>query len=99
MEWKSQPSPVRGPPLSHRVQVAAYCLLLEEVDGRPPPFGVLRYGDGGEFELPWDGRARADLLALRSELARPYDGRATPSYAKCRGCRWRPGCDAAAPGS
>lgn len=98
VEWKSGRAPLGGPHRSHRVQVAAYCLLVEETEGRPPPYGVLRYGDGSEFTVPWDAPARAAVLAGRRELDRPYDGRADPSPGKCAGCRWRPGCDASAVG-
>jgi CRISPR-associated exonuclease Cas4 len=96
VEVKSRTSPPRGPPPSHVAQVRAYALLVEETTGMSPPFGVLRYSDGGEFRVPWNREARAELLALRFELDRPYDGRATPSPAKCAGCRWREVCDARA---
>ena len=36
----------RGPLFSHILQIAAYCLLMEEEYGKPPPYGVIRYGDG-----------------------------------------------------
>ncbi|MCI4364779.1 MAG: PD-(D/E)XK nuclease family protein [Thermoplasmata archaeon] len=96
VEFKSRSTPARGVPYSHRVQVGAYCLLVEETTGRSPPYGVVRYGDGGEFRVPWDRVARADLLALRAEMDRPYDGRATPSPGRCARCPWRDGCDARA---
>ena len=96
MELKSRAAPAGGPATSHVVQVAAYCLLIEETTGRAPPFGLLRYGDGVEFRIPWDPEARARLLRLRAELDRPYDGRATPSRAKCARCGWRAVCDARA---
>ncbi len=96
VEFKSRNAPPGGPPASHRLQVAAYCLLLEETTGRPPPFGRLRYGDGTEFEVPWDADQRAELLALLREMRRPYDGRARPSPRRCARCAWRPRCDAAA---
>ena len=99
VELKSRPTPARGPPRSHLVQVAAYCLLVEETTGSPPPFGLLRYSDGGEFRVAWDRAVRDDLLRLRSALDRPYDGRATPSRAKCARCPWRAVCDARASGS
>jgi CRISPR-associated exonuclease Cas4 len=98
VELKSRTTPTHGPPRSHLVQVAAYCLLVEETTGAPPPFGVLRYSDGGEFRVPWDRSAREELLRLRAELDRPYDGRATPSRAKCARCPWRAVCDARADG-
>ncbi len=93
VEVKSRATPSRGPTRSHRIQVWAYCLLLEETTGRAPPFGVLRYADG-EFRIRWDGPARAELLALRREIDRPYDGRATPSRERCARCPWAAGCDA-----
>jgi CRISPR-associated exonuclease Cas4 len=96
IELKSRGAPARGPPRSHLAQVAAYCLLVEEATGVPPPYGLLRYGDGTEFRVPWNGVAKAELLRLRAEMDRPYDGRATPSPAKCARCGWRAVCDARA---
>ncbi len=95
VEVKSRASPHRGPPRSHLVQVWAYCLLVEESTGRAPPFGVLRYSDA-EFRVRWDAAARRELLALRAEIARPYDGRATPSPERCARCPWVESCDARA---
>jgi CRISPR-associated exonuclease Cas4 len=94
IELKSRPAPPAGPRPSHRIQVAVYCLLLEESTGVAPPFGVVRYGDGVEFRVPWNASARSELLRVRAELDRPYDGRATPSVAKCARCGWRAVCDA-----
>ena len=96
VELKSRSTPRRGPPASHRVQLAAYCLLVEETTGRPPPFGLLRYGDGGEFRLEWNPAIRDHLLDLRRALDVPYDGRARPSPGRCAGCAWRRSCDRAA---
>jgi len=92
IERKSRPTPPGGPYRSHRVQVWAYCLLVEETEGRPPPFGVLRYRDA-EVRVAWNSGARDELLAVRRAVAAPYDGRATPSPARCRGCRWATRCD------
>lgn len=96
VEIKARPTPPRGPPESHRIQVAAYCLLVEEETGVPPPYGVVRYSDRGEFRLVWDRSARDAVLAVRAAIDAEYDGRATPSAAKCRACPWRDGCDARA---
>jgi CRISPR-associated exonuclease Cas4 len=95
VEFKSRAAPAQGPPPSHLVQVRAYCLLIEEETGAPPPYGVLRYSDG-EFRVRWDERARRELLSVRTELLRPYDGRATPSLARCARCPWSGVCDARA---
>lgn len=96
IELKSRSGPRSGPLASHRVQVEAYCLLVEAATGRSPPYGVLRYGDGTEWEIPWDAAARARTTARLRAVRRPYDGAATPSPAKCRGCGYRGRCDARA---
>ena len=93
VEFKSRATPPKGPSPSHVAQVRAYCLLVEESTGEAPPYGVLRYADG-EFRVRWDVRARAELLAVRTELLAPYDGRATPSPARCARCPWVRVCDA-----
>ena len=93
IEVKSRSASARGPHRSHLVQVWAYCLLVEETTGRAPPYGVLRYADR-EFRVAWDEEARAELLGVRADVARPYDGRATPSTGRCARCPWRPVCDA-----
>lgn len=96
VELKSRIAPRWGPPRSHLVQVAAYCLLVEEATGRSPPFGVVRYGDGQEFRVRWNADVRAEVLRLRAEIDRPYDGRASPAPAKCARCPWYGVCDARA---
>lgn len=95
VELKHRPAPRRGPFPSHVVQLGAYCLLVEETTGRPPPFGVLRYDDR-EFTVPWDLALRGHVLATLDRASGPYDGAADPSPAKCRGCVWSPSCDASA---
>ena len=98
VELKSRVAPRSGVFASHRIQVGAYCLLVEATTGRSPPYGVVQYA-GREFRtVVWDRGSRAEVLAVLSSLREPYDGRASPSPRKCRGCRWRPGCDARAPG-
>lgn len=98
VEVKRRPAPAGDPFRSHVVQVWAYCLLVEETEGRAPPFGVVRYSDR-EVRVPWNPAARAELIAMRRAVDAPYDGRATPSSARCGRCRWAPGCDARLPGA
>lgn len=93
VELKHRPAPRGRPFPSHLVQLGAYCLLVEEVVGRPPPHGVLRYRDG-EVVVPWDRATRAAVLSALEASTAPYDGRADPSPAKCASCRWSPVCDA-----
>lgn len=96
VELKRRGTPPHGPPASHAVQVEAYCLLVEETTGRAPPYGILRYSDGGEFRIPWDGAARRRVFAIRAAVDTPYGGQATPSRSRCARCSWRNGCDARA---
>lgn len=96
IEIKSREAFSDGPPRSHILQLWAYCLLLEETDGRAPPYGILRYGDGVEYRVPWGREERAILLDLLGEMALPYDGRARPAPARCAHCRWWAICDARA---
>ncbi len=93
VELKHRPYPAGGPFPSHTIQLAAYCLLLEEATGRAPAFGVLRYDDR-EVIVPWDAPLRRRLLALLVEVRAEYDGRADPAPAKCAGCSWSPECTA-----
>ncbi len=97
VEVKRRVAPREGTLPSHVAQLWAYCLLLEETTGRAPPFGVLRYSDR-DVRVDWDAPSRAELFGILRELDRPYDGRADPSVAKCRGCRFVRVCDARAPG-
>lgn len=97
VELKHRPAPEGRPFPSHVVQVAAYCLLVEETTGRAPPFGVLRYTDR-EVVVPWDAEARRRVLNALGGATGPYDGRADPSPAKCAGCAWSPSCDASLAG-
>jgi CRISPR-associated exonuclease Cas4 len=96
IEVKSRSTPPHGPPSSHRVQVEVYALLVEETTGVAPPFGLLRYSDGGEFRIPWNSQARQEVLEIRGAVRRPYDGAARPSPGRCRNCRYREHCDARA---
>ncbi len=62
VEIKSCRLPRSGVPYpSHRVQLLAYCALVEETYGHRPPFGVLAYGDGREVAVAWDEKARIEL--------------------------------------
>ncbi|EQD72069.1 CRISPR-associated protein Cas4 [mine drainage metagenome] len=92
IELKSRESPADRPPFSHLVQVWAYCALIEESTGHSPPYGVIRYGDGREWGVPWGPAERAELWRLRAEVGRPYDGRSSPSAGRCLRCRYRPIC-------
>jgi len=86
-----------GPRSSHRLQLAAYCRLVEAVYARRPPYGVLRYADRA-FRIPFDRRLeqelRHTLASLREEEGRPQP-RSHEAAERCRACGFRDGCDQA----
>ncbi len=93
VEVKSTRSPRSGVPYhSHRIQLLAYCLLVEETYGRTPTHGILSYGDGTEIPVPWDAGARAELLGVLEAWRAPYLGEMDPSPPKCRACQFQGGC-------
>lgn len=77
------------PRQSDVLQVAAYCLLVEETTGTAPPFGLLRYADT-TFEIRWDDELYDELCAVldamredrhAADVPRSHDERW-----RCRGC-------------
>ncbi|MDD4308637.1 MAG: CRISPR-associated protein Cas4, partial [Thermoplasmata archaeon] len=58
----------RGLLFSHILQVAAYCVLLEEEFGTPPSHGILRYGHTQNV-VDYDAALR-DLVLLKLEEMR-----------------------------
>ena len=95
VEIKSRPAPHGAPLASHRLQLLAYCALLEEATGVPPPFGLLVYGDGREIRVPWDPKARRELSQALARIRGPYRGEMRPAYPRCSVCRFRSGCPGA----
>jgi len=82
---------------SHRIQIGAYLLLVEDKYGIRPPYGVVELGDGSKTKIPNTRRLRrwtldvADKIrAQRVDLERPARVRPTP--AQCRSCGYRDSC-------
>ena len=78
------------------VQLAGYCLLVEEQFGQRPPYGILRYA-GQSWRVPYDDARRDHLLALLDEMdAAERAGDAARSHdqpARCAACSQRERCD------
>ena len=81
-----------------RPQAGAYCLLVEEMYGKSPPGGQLRYGLETEPHMvEWEPKLKAivlekleemnDALAGRSEVHRNHN-----RPGKCQNCSRRRGC-------
>jgi CRISPR-associated exonuclease Cas4 len=86
-----------GPRTSHRLQLAAYCRLVESVYARRPPFGILQYADQAyaiAYTRELEHELRQTLESLRADLGRPLD-RSHESPERCRACGFREDCDQA----
>ena len=57
----------RGPLFSHILQVAAYCMLIEEVNGKAPPYGLLQYPEH-EHEIEYNESLRQVVLEKLGEM-------------------------------
>jgi CRISPR-associated exonuclease Cas4 len=83
---------------SDLMQLAAYCLLVEETSERAPPYGILRYANAS-FRLAYTPAVRADLLALLDEMRDLLDAadcaRSHDEPARCCGCGFVAVCDEA----
>ena len=81
---------------SHLLQLLAYCLLIEEAEGRPPPYGLLIYSTG-TFRVDYSPRMRAHLLGVISDMrqatARAEVPRNHSHEGRCRACGYRSVCD------
>lgn len=97
VEIKSSVGPTRGAPVyaSHRIQLLAYCLLVEEQYGVSPPYGILIYRDGAPREVAWNGSARNEVIDWIGRARQPYRDEADPSPGKCARCPYRRQCDRA----
>lgn len=85
----------RGPLFSHIVQVAAYCLLVEETYGKAPPHGVIRYPEAShEIEYNEDLKKLlvGKLEEMRKALAKGEAHRNHNRPAKCIHCSRREVC-------
>ena len=82
---------------SHRIQVGAYVLLIEEAYGLRPPYGIVVLGDGREAKVPNTARLRRWTLnvadSVRGQRADPSQpARVRPTPGQCRSCGVRELC-------
>ena len=95
VEVKSGSAPPQPYP-AHILQLAAYCLLVEEQEGRAPAYGILKYGDRA-FEIDYTSSLRSELLRVLDDIRRDLGARdvarSHDQAARCRGCGYREQCD------
>jgi CRISPR-associated exonuclease Cas4 len=96
IEVKSSNAPADGPRRSHLLQLAAYCLLIEEHYQHRPEYGIIRYADR-TFEIDYTPVLETALIdtldAMRANL---LEGEATRSHdepGRCVHCGYRHACD------
>jgi CRISPR-associated exonuclease Cas4 len=81
------------------LQVAAYCLLIEDSSGTAPPYGVVRYA-GATFHVEYTPALRAELLqtmrSMRFHLRAMEVARSHSSPGRCRACGHREHCQQSA---
>jgi CRISPR-associated exonuclease Cas4 len=84
------------PQESHLLQVLAYCLLIEDSEGRPPPYGLLRYRDD-TFRVDYNAHTRAYILEVIEEIKeahrQPEAHRNHDQPGRCRACSYRELCE------
>jgi CRISPR-associated exonuclease Cas4 len=80
---------------NHQVQIAAYCLILEDYFARPPTHGILRYADR-EFTIEYTPAIRRKVIRLLEQMARCNEEvspqLARQRAARCRVCVFQPIC-------
>jgi len=81
---------------SDLMQLAAYCLLIEDTTGNAPRYGLLRYASE-TFRLPYTDALRTDVIALLDEIRQDRlaqdVARSHHQGARCRGCGLNAVCD------
>ncbi len=81
---------------SHLLQVLAYCLLIEETEGKRPPYGLLRYSTD-TFRVDYNRETRAYLIAMLDEMRLAAGGpevhRSHTAAGRCKACPYRDVCE------
>lgn len=78
------------------LQLAAYCLLIEEIYGEAPSYGLIKYRDR-TFAIDYTPELRQELLALLDDMREDRRSSDVPrnheSPARCRACGYQSVCD------
>ncbi|MBV7337171.1 Dna2/Cas4 domain-containing protein [Chloroflexi bacterium TSY] len=80
---------------SHLLQLATYCLLIEDNLKKPPPYGLLHYADE-TLQIPYTTQLRNQVLrtaaAVRKNRRANNVHRQHNDVSRCQGCGYRDGC-------
>ena len=95
VEVKSRSAPSQ-PNEGHVFQLAAYCLLVEEVYGIRPDHGIIQYNDRA-YSVRYSEEIEEQLLetlaAMREDLFAEELDRSHEERRRCRRCPYRAYCD------
>jgi CRISPR-associated exonuclease Cas4 len=98
VEVKSTRLRGREPYESHKMQLAAYCLLVEDVMKVRPGYGILKYADA-TIRVDYTDDLRRNVLMILDEMRRAMAARDVPRShddpRRCRYCGYRDVCDQA----
>jgi CRISPR-associated exonuclease Cas4 len=94
VEVKTGRAPAQ-PHQGHVMQLAAYCLLVEETYGQRPSHGIIRYADRVfhvDYTPDLEARLLKTLELMRADLAATTVARSHTQPARCRRCGYRDVC-------
>lgn len=95
VELKLNVQDATAPYANHQIQVAAYCLILEDYFEQAPTHGILRYADR-EFTVEYTPAMRRKVIRLLEQMALCSAQEPPPlarqRVAKCRVCTFQPVC-------
>jgi CRISPR-associated exonuclease Cas4 len=95
IELKLNVHDVTAPHSNHMIQLAAYCLILEDYFVKAPTHGILRYADR-EFSVEYTPALKKKVIRLLTEMARCNEQQPPPlakqRVAKCRACTFQAIC-------
>lgn len=95
IELKLNVHDATAPYHNHQVQIAAYCLILEDYFTQPPTHGILRYADR-EFTIEYTPAMRKKVIRLLTQMALCSTQEPPPlarqRVAKCHVCAFQPVC-------
>jgi len=95
IELKLNVHDVTAPYTNHMIQLAAYCLILEDYFVQAPTHGILRYADR-DFTIEYTPALKKKVIRLLTEMAHCNEKQPPPlakqRVAKCRACTFQAIC-------
>ncbi|MCD6512974.1 MAG: CRISPR-associated protein Cas4 [Thermoplasmata archaeon] len=83
------------PYFSHVMQIIAYCMIIEDKYGSPPPYGILKYRNR-QFRIPYEEKWKKAVMKIRENILRDMERgeahRNHRSKEKCATCARREFC-------